>query len=75
MHIMSFVCSVTTVLSAIISYVIWDNATGVGHLFVIFLFMAAVQAVYWLINFSVLYWMDKKEYDTPPTLQATKKEA
>src|SRR5471032_280108 len=57
MHIMIFVCVVTTILSAIVSYVIWDNTTGIGHLFVIFLFMAAVQAVYWLINFSVLYWI------------------
>lgn len=74
MHIMGFVCSVTTILSAIVSYVIWDKATGISHLFVIFLFMAAVQAVYWLIDFSVLYWIDKKEYNAPPALQATKKQ-
>lgn len=75
MNILIFVCSITTILSAVISYLIWDKATGKVHLMVIFLFMAAVQAVYWLINFSVLYWIDKKEYDSPPATLDTKKEA
>ncbi len=65
MNILIFVCVVTTVLSALISYIIWDNATGTGHLISIFLFMAGVQAFYWMINFGVLYWLDKREYNLP----------
>ncbi|MFI5158049.1 MAG: hypothetical protein ACHQF4_04240 [Sphingobacteriales bacterium] len=62
MNILIFVCVVTTLLSGIVSYIIWDKATGSGHLFVIFLFMAAVQAFYWLIDFLVLYWIDRDEF-------------
>lgn len=66
MNIMIFVCAVTTILSAIVSYLIWDRATGTGHLFVIFLFMAAVQAFYWFVDFGVLYWLDRSEFKIPP---------
>lgn len=65
MHILMFVCIVTTILSAGISYLIWDSATGAGHLISIFLFMSVVQVFYWLINFGVLYRIDKKEFDAP----------
>jgi hypothetical protein len=75
MHIVNFVCVVTTILSAIVSYVIWDNTTGAGHLVVFFFFFGGFQAVYWLINFSVLYRIDKKKFVAPPAIQATKKEA
>jgi|SRR6185312_9860822 len=64
-NILIFVFAVTTILSGVVSYVIWDKATGAGHLFIIFLFMAAVQAFYWLIDFGVLYWLDKDEFMTP----------
>jgi hypothetical protein len=70
MHILIFVCVTTTILSAGISYLIWDSATGKGHLISIFLFMSAVQAFYWLINFGVLYLIDKKEFDTPAEKQS-----
>jgi len=66
MNILIFVCVITTVLSGMLSYLIWDKATGVSHLFVIFLFMAAVQAFYWLIDFGVLYWLDRAEFAVPP---------
>ncbi|MDB5122292.1 MAG: hypothetical protein JWP94_421 [Mucilaginibacter sp.] len=70
MNILIFVCIVTTLLSAGISYLIWDSATGTGHLLSIFLFMAGVQAFYWLINFGVLYLIDKKEFNTPAADQS-----
>jgi len=65
MNIMIFVCVVTTILSAIVSYLIWDRATGAGHLFIIFLFMATVQAFYWFVDFGVLYWLDRGEFNIP----------
>jgi hypothetical protein len=37
-----------------ISYLIWDRATGTGHLVKTFLFMAMIQLVYWSINLFVL---------------------
>ncbi|MDP9048508.1 MAG: hypothetical protein M3N14_10245 [Bacteroidota bacterium] len=65
LNILIFVCSITTILSAGISYVIWDKSTGAGHLISIFLFMSAVQVFYWIVNFGVLYLLDKKEFDMP----------
>lgn len=64
-NILIFVCATTTVLSAAVSYVIWDKATGTGHLISIFLFMAGVQVFYWLMNFGVLYLMDRAAFMTP----------
>jgi hypothetical protein len=56
------VCLFTIALSAGVSYVIWDNATGTHHLFIIFLFISGVQVFYWLINFGVLFLIDKKAF-------------
>ena len=60
------VCVFVIVLSAAISYIIWDNATGTSHLITIFLFMAGVQVFYWLINFEVLYLLDRKAFIAKP---------
>jgi hypothetical protein len=46
-----FVC---LIMAAALSYPIWDKVTGVHHLLKIFLFMSAVQLVYWTINFITL---------------------
>jgi len=37
-----------------ISYAIWDAGSGVIHFFKTFIFMTAVQLVYWTINLFVL---------------------
>ncbi len=37
-----------------ISYLIWDRAAGIAPLVKTFLFMTAVQLVYWLINLCTL---------------------
>lgn len=46
-----FVC---LIMAAALSYPIWDKATGVHHLQMIFLFMSAVQLIYWVINLFTL---------------------
>ena len=56
------ICLFTVLLSAAISYIIWDEATGTSHLVTIFLFMGGVQAFYWIINFVVLYLLDWKAF-------------
>ena len=47
-----FVC---LIFSAGISYAIWDSASGVPHLLKLIEFMTAVQLVYWIINFVILF--------------------
>jgi hypothetical protein len=56
------ICLFTVVLSAAISYIIWDPATGEYHLLTIFLFMSGVQVFYWLINFGMLFLLDRKMF-------------
>jgi len=56
------VCLFTVLLSAAISYIIWDKVTGTSHLGTIFVFMAGVQVFYWVINFGVLYLLDMKAF-------------
>ena len=56
------VCLFTVILSAGVSYIIWDKATGNHHLITIFLFIAGVQIFYWLLNFGVLFLMDKNVF-------------
>jgi hypothetical protein len=46
-----FVC---ILMAAAISYPIWDKATGNYHLLKVFLFMLAVQLLYWAIDFITL---------------------
>jgi len=41
-----------------ISYLIWDESTGRHHLIVVFLFMLAVQLVYWFIDLFVLFLLE-----------------
>jgi len=41
-----------------ISYLIWDESTGKHHLIVVFLFMLAVQLVYWFIDLFVLFLLE-----------------
>ncbi|WP_259070622.1 hypothetical protein HDF24_17260 [Mucilaginibacter sp. X4EP1] len=41
-----------------ISYLIWDEPTGRHHLVVVFLFMLAVQLVYWFIDLFVLFLLE-----------------
>lgn len=45
---------VCLLLAAGISYVIWDHATGFDHLMKTFLFMSAVQLIYWSVNLFIL---------------------
>ncbi|WP_295674601.1 hypothetical protein [uncultured Mucilaginibacter sp.] len=46
-----FVCFM---MAGALSYPIWDKVTSVHHLLKVFLFMSAVQLIYWLINFVAL---------------------
>jgi hypothetical protein len=46
-----FVCFM---MAAALSYPIWDKATGIHHLLMVFLFMSAVQLFYWTINLITL---------------------
>ena len=45
---------VCLLFAAGISYAIWDKTTGTGHLVRTFVFMTAVQLIYWTINLLVL---------------------
>lgn len=47
-------CFVCLLLSAGISYAIWDQSTGISHLEKVCAFMTAVQIGYWLVNSLVL---------------------
>ncbi|GAB3930278.1 hypothetical protein [Mucilaginibacter myungsuensis] len=64
-----FACMMVVCLLAAsgLSYIIWDPATGNDRLVKITLFMAAVQAIYWAINFLSLAILDWK------TLQSSQK--
>ena len=58
---------VCAILSVGLSYIIWDRATGLGRFIHISWFMAAVQTVYWLINFAILRLVDWNRFNTAPT--------
>jgi len=49
--VLVFVC---IIFAGGISYLIWDKTTGAHFLIRTFLFMTAVQLVYWLINIGML---------------------
>jgi len=49
-----FLVLVCLLFAAGISYLIWDHADGTDRVVKTFLFMSAVQLVYWLINLFVL---------------------
>jgi hypothetical protein len=48
------------IFAAGISYPIWDTASGEWHLVKVFLFMTAVQLLYWAVNLFVLYFLTAK---------------
>lgn len=52
--IVFFFVMICSVMAAAISYAIWDQATGEHRLIKLFLFMDAVQLVYWAVNFLTL---------------------
>ena len=62
--VFGFVCLLTTLLALAVSYLIWDNATGVRHLVRSVLFMDGVQLIYWVIDFGVLFLIHRKRFKT-----------
>lgn len=62
--VFGIICLLTTLLALSVSYLIWDNATGVRHLVLSVLFMDGVQLIYWVIDFGVLFLIHRKRFKT-----------
>ena len=58
-------CLICLLFAAGISYAIWDKASGEWHLIKVFVFMTAVQLIYWFVNLVVVYLLAKKPEPVP----------
>ena len=62
-------CLICLLFAAGISYAIWDKASGEWHLIKVFLFMTAVQLIYWFVNLVVVYLLAKKPEPTAEPIE------
>ena len=54
------ICLVCFLLSAAVAYAMWDNFSR-RHLEKLCLFMTAVQVAYWVMNITVMYFIDRRQ--------------
>lgn len=67
----AFIALVCVLFAGALSYIIWAPEDGYEPLLAFWWYMIEIQAVYWLINFLVLYLLDRKQpVENPETEEA-----